>query len=37
MLPRSPVGRVLERDLRTEGVTDGTWDVETAGIAYERR
>jgi crotonobetaine/carnitine-CoA ligase len=37
VLPRSPVGRVLKRDLRTEGVTDGTWDVEAAGIAYERR
>jgi crotonobetaine/carnitine-CoA ligase len=37
VLPRSPVGRVLKRELRTEGVTDGTWDVETAGIAYERR
>jgi crotonobetaine/carnitine-CoA ligase len=37
VLPRSPVGRVLKRELRTEGVTDVTWDVETAGIAYERR
>ncbi len=37
VLPRSPVGRVLKRELRTEGVTDNTWDVESAGITYERR
>ncbi len=37
VLPRSPVGRVLKRELRTEGVTASTWDVEAAGIAYERR
>ena len=37
VLPRSPVGRVLKRELRTEGVTDSTWDVEAAGITYERR
>jgi crotonobetaine/carnitine-CoA ligase len=36
-LPRSPVGRVLKRDLRAEGVTDATWDVEAAGVTYERR
>lgn len=36
-LPRSPVGRVLKRELRAEGVTPGTWDAETAGIEYERR
>ena len=35
-LPRSPVGRVLKRDLRAEGA--GTaWDAEAAGITYERR
>ena len=35
-LPRSPVGRVLKRDLRAEG--PGTaWDAEAAGITYERR
>ena len=27
-LPRSPVGRVLKRELRDEGVTPTTWDVE---------
>jgi crotonobetaine/carnitine-CoA ligase len=36
-LPRSPVGRVLKRELREEGVTPGTWDAEAAGIEYERR
>jgi carnitine-CoA ligase len=36
-LPRSPVGRVLKRELRDEGVTDGTWDVEAAGVTYEKR
>jgi carnitine-CoA ligase len=36
-LPRSPVGRVLKRTLRDEGVPPGTWDAEAAGIAYERR
>ena len=36
-LPRSPVGRVLKRELRDEGVTASTWDVEAAGITYEKR
>lgn len=36
-LPRSPVGRVLKRELRTEGATATTWDVEAAGITYEKR
>jgi crotonobetaine/carnitine-CoA ligase len=36
-LPRSPVGRVLKRDLRAEGVTPTTWDAEAAGITYEKR
>ncbi|HEV3310093.1 MAG TPA: AMP-binding protein [Chloroflexota bacterium] len=36
-LPRSSLGRVLKRELREEGVTAGTWDVETSGIEYERR
>ena len=36
-LPRSPVGRVLKRDLRTEGVTAATWDVEKSGITYEKK
>jgi crotonobetaine/carnitine-CoA ligase len=36
-LPRSPVGRVLKRDLRAEGVAAGTWDAEAAGVTYEKR
>jgi crotonobetaine/carnitine-CoA ligase len=36
-LPRSPVGRVLKRDLRNEGVTPTTWDAEAAGVSYEKR
>jgi crotonobetaine/carnitine-CoA ligase len=36
-LPRSPVGRVLKRDLRDQGVTPTTWDAEAAGITYEKR
>jgi crotonobetaine/carnitine-CoA ligase len=36
-LPRSPVGRVLKRSLRDEGVTAATWDAEAAGITYEKR
>ena len=36
-LPRSPVGRVLKRELRGEGATADTWDVETSGIVIEKR
>ena len=36
-LPRNPVGRVLKRELRTEGVTAETWDSEKSGIQFERR
>ena len=36
-LPRSPVGRVLKRELRAEGVSPSTWDAEAAGISYEKR
>jgi crotonobetaine/carnitine-CoA ligase len=36
-LPRSPVGRVLKRELRAEGVTATTWDADTSGITYEKR
>ena len=36
-LPRSPVGRVLKRELRTEGVTERTWDADTAGVDFEKR
>jgi crotonobetaine/carnitine-CoA ligase len=36
-LPRSPVGRVLKRELRSEGVGPTTWDAEAAGVTYEKR
>ncbi len=36
-LPRSPVGRVLKRELRDAGVTDGTWDVESSDITFVKR
>lgn len=36
-LPRSPVGRVLKRELRDDGVTATTWDVEASDVTYERR
>jgi crotonobetaine/carnitine-CoA ligase len=36
-LPRSELGRVLKRQLRDEGVTDNTWDVESSGIVVEKR
>jgi len=36
-LPRSPVGRVLKRELRDDGVTDTTWDADASGITYEKR
>jgi crotonobetaine/carnitine-CoA ligase len=36
-LPRSPVGRVLKRELREEGVTATTWDVEASDVTYEKR
>ena len=36
-LPRSPVGRVLKRDLRDEAKTDAWWDAEASGITYDKR
>jgi crotonobetaine/carnitine-CoA ligase len=36
-LPRSPVGRVLKRVLRDEGVTAATWCVDDSGISFEKR
>ncbi|MEY2424128.1 MAG: carnitine-CoA ligase [Acidimicrobiaceae bacterium] len=36
-LPRSPVGRVLKRVLREEGVTASTWRVDDSGITFEKR
>jgi crotonobetaine/carnitine-CoA ligase len=36
-LPRNPVGRVLKFQLRDEGCTTATWDMESSGIKVERR
>ena len=36
-LPRSPVGRVLKRELRDEGVTPTTWDLDASDVTYEKR
>jgi crotonobetaine/carnitine-CoA ligase len=36
-LPRNPVGRVLKFQLRDEGCTPATWDMDKAGIKIERR
>jgi crotonobetaine/carnitine-CoA ligase len=36
-LPATPLGRVLKRQLRDEGVTPTTWDVEASDVVYERR
>jgi crotonobetaine/carnitine-CoA ligase len=36
-LSRSPVGRVLKRELRAEGVTAATWDAEKSGVTHEKR
>jgi crotonobetaine/carnitine-CoA ligase len=36
-LPRSPVGRVLKRELRSEGPGDASWDAEASGITYDKR
>jgi carnitine-CoA ligase len=36
-LPRSPVGRVLKRDLREEVIGPNVFDAERSGIEYERR
>jgi crotonobetaine/carnitine-CoA ligase len=36
-LPRSPVGRVLKRELRDEPPTDAWWDADASGITYDKR
>jgi crotonobetaine/carnitine-CoA ligase len=36
-LPRSPVGRVLKRELRDEPIGASVFDSETSGIEYDRR
>jgi crotonobetaine/carnitine-CoA ligase len=37
VLPRSALGRVLKRQLRDEGVTNATWDVEASDVVIEKR
>jgi carnitine-CoA ligase len=36
-LPRSPVGRVLKRELRDEPLGPAVWDADASGITYEKR
>jgi crotonobetaine/carnitine-CoA ligase len=36
-LPRSPVGRVLKRELRDEPRAAAWWDADTSGITYDKR
>jgi crotonobetaine/carnitine-CoA ligase len=36
-LPRSPVGRVLKRDLRDEPLGPTVWDADASGITYDKR
>ncbi len=36
-LPRNPVGRVLKYQLRDEGRTPRTWDIETSDIVVKKR
>jgi crotonobetaine/carnitine-CoA ligase len=36
-LPRSPVGRVLKRELRDETATAAWWDADASGITYDKR
>ncbi len=36
-LPRSPVGRVLKRELRDEPIGPTVFDTEASGITYDRR
>ena len=35
-LPKSPVGRILKNQLRDEGRTDSTWDLEQSDITYKK-
>ena len=36
-LPLSETGRATKNILKSEGVTDGTWDREAAGLRFDRR
>jgi carnitine-CoA ligase len=31
------VGRVLKRELRAEGATPDTWDLDKSGITYDKK
>jgi len=35
-LPKNPVGRILKNQLRDEGCTDVTWDLEQSDITYKK-
>jgi crotonobetaine/carnitine-CoA ligase len=37
VVPRSPVGRILKYELRDEGVTPTTWDIEKSDIKLVKR
>jgi len=36
-LPKNPVGRILKYQLREEGCTPATWDLEKSGITFSKR
>jgi crotonobetaine/carnitine-CoA ligase len=36
-LPKNPVGRVLKTELRDQGCTEETWDLEESDITYAKR
>jgi crotonobetaine/carnitine-CoA ligase len=36
-LPKSPLGRTFKYQLRDEGLTEGTWDRDAAGVEFDRR
>lgn len=36
-VPRSPVGRILKYQLRDEGITVATWDIESSTITLSKR
>ena len=35
-LPKNPVGRILKNQLRDEGCTEATWDLEQSDITYKK-
>jgi len=36
-LPKNPIGRVQKHELRSQGVTAGTWDCEAEGLSIRRK